>query len=77
MEPITREWLESVNLDRDIAIIDKFSIWLFEEWDVDIEFEDSSPCSGGSGTLNFPGVKTRDDVRNLFRFLGIEIDEPN
>ena len=78
MEPITREWLESVNLDKDIAISDKFSIWLLEGWNVDIEFEDySSPCSGGSGTLDLPGVKTRDDVRNLFRFLGIEIDKPN
>ena len=80
MEPITREWLKSVNLDRDIAISDKFSIWLLEGWNVEIEFEDSSGqahFSGDSGTLDLPGVKTRDDVRNLFRFLGIEIDKPN
>ena len=74
MEPITREWLKSVNLDRDIAISDKFSIWLLEGWNVEIEFEDSSPWAIDSGTLDLPGVKTRDDVRNLFRFLGIEIE---
>jgi len=69
---VTREWLDSVGLDKNIELGNGFSFWFMEGMRPELDFgEDSHYRIDRS--LSLKGVKTQQDVIDFCRLVGVTL----